>query len=185
VRHLAALIPILVATAPAQAHEGDHSCMPHMVTAGVGVAAQDLRGALDQGLFPAVGLAASHALAPVPELELRLRFQYDKALPGDELLRDRLHELRVLAGPSVITVLVPDRLDLVVGFEAGWAAHLLEDARAHGWSLGASVGLRGWVTWHTGFWGELRTSYVETDGDDLVLVARRPVELMVGWADRF
>jgi hypothetical protein len=193
--------PLLLVAGGAAAHDGDHSCMPHMVTASASVRGASLEGThpllagdVAEGYVPGVGVSATYALAPFPELELRLRFQYMKPLPDRAALRDGLHEIRGMLGTVFLAPLVPTTLDLAVGFEAGVVDYRLTQVEldvpfdadeALGWSLGASIGLRGWVTWHTGFWGELRAGHTHARDDGFALRSTWPIELALGWADRF
>jgi hypothetical protein len=190
-RALGAALGLLLAPSLARAHDGDHGRMPHMVTAGV-IPLQVARmlGAeprIEGRSVAAVGGAASYAYAPVREIELRARFAYVKPLPPSEALRDGLHQFRVTVGPVLVAELLPDDLDLVTSVELGAAIHHFDAANAVGPTAWASLGLRGWVSWHTGFWGELRTGLSDTSGapGGFTLWSAAPLELMLGWADRF
>jgi hypothetical protein len=179
--------------------------MPHMVTAGIApVSWTRMRGDLaalsapiDETSVAAVGLAASYAYSPIRACELRVRFHYLKPFPARASLRRGLHQFRAVLGPVALASIVPHKLDVVAAFETGLAVHRMtatdEDtslespAHAVGWTASVALGVRGWVTWHTGFWGELRTGYARTIGrrDAFELTAIWPAEIMAGWADRF
>lgn len=176
---------------PAAAHEGDHSCMLHMVSLWL----TPLHVASLESDHPAfsdnernvgaAGVAAAYAIA-AKALELRARFEYLKPFPDAEPLREELHRFRAVFAPAIVVPLIEDRLDLVGGFDAGVVDFWLEDVgHAIGWSASAGLELRGWVTWHTGFGVSVRAGYDEAKEESLPLRSAWPIALSLSYSDRF
>jgi hypothetical protein len=176
---------------PAAAHEGDHSCMLHMVSLWL----TPLHVASLESDHPAfsdnernvgaAGVAAAYAIA-ARALELRVRGEYLKPFPDDETLREDLHRFRAVFAPAIVVPLIEDRLDLVGGFDVGVVDFWLEDVgHAIGWSASAGLELRGWVTWHTGFGVGVRAGYDEADDDTFALRSAWPIALSLSYSDRF
>ncbi len=186
----------------AVAHDGDHRVMRHMVTAGITpLSLARIEGGHARAPQPiaelvtrAVGVSAGYSFAPVRELELRARLHYLKPFPIHPAYRDGLHAFRATVGPVLVRELIPYRLEGITALELGLAVYRLENgsgtsfdtAHAAGMTASALVGVRGWVTWHTGFWGEVRAGAADTGiRDQLRIWSAWPLELSLGWADRF
>jgi hypothetical protein len=180
--------------------------MPHMITAGVTPLYVAHLSGRHPGLEPprlaedniaAAGGVIGYGYQLAEQFELRLRLAVLKPLPTSgahpELLRRGLLELRAVVAPSVLVPLVDERLDALVGFEGGpslWrlpVAGAARDTTSHaaGATASAVLGLRGWVTHHTGFWLELSGGYAKATGRQLTIVSAWPLQATVGWADRF
>jgi hypothetical protein len=191
-------VVLLLSAESALAHEGDHSCMLHMVSVGIvplHVATFDSEHpAFDEAgtSIGAVGVSLAYALAATRMLELRIRAEYLKPFPEAEPLSDGLHRFRGVFAPAIVVPLIPDRLDLAGGFDAGVVVYGLdeksgfEEVFAVGWTASAAIELRGWVTWHTGFGVALRAGFDDATTDaNFPLRSAWPFELALTYSDRF
>lgn len=191
----------------AQAHDGAHDDMPHQVTAGlipIYVTAYDgahpglTEGPIDELNIGAIGVTVGYGHTLWRLLELRIRSEYIKPFPSRDALRSGLHEFRGVVGVSGVIPLAGDRLQLALGPEAGVAAWRLtavenDDAfsasHALGYTLSFATSLRGWVTYHTGFWAELGFGTADGshagDAPGSGIASRWPLRVALGWADRF
>ncbi len=198
---------LVAAPSRAVAHEGSHERMPHQITAGLiplYVALYDgahpglVAGPIDELNVAALGVTVSYGFTLWELLELRVRSEYIKPFPRREALAEGLHEFRAVLGASGIIPLWGPRLSLALGPEAGLAAWRLTaieadeagfaSAHAVGYTLSFAASLRGWVTHHTGFWGELGLGVADASGAGDAgdgIASRWPLRAAVGWADRF
>jgi hypothetical protein len=156
------------------------------------------RGAIDELNVGAMGIAISYAHAPLRGLELRLRGEYLKPFPEREALKGGLHGFRVVLAPALVAPLT-DWLELAGDIDVGVSIWRFQEAfadelrpgfgasHAVGWTMSSSLGLRAWVTAHTGFWLDVAAGYDETrrGSDGLSIRSGWPLKATVGWSDRW
>ena len=154
-------------------------------------------GPIDELNVGAFGLLVGYAYRPWRLLELRGRGQWLKPFPGRDALDTGLHEFRVTGGAAAVVPLGSPHLELAFGLDAGlglFRLRKIEEPRpgfsashALGWTLGWTAAFRGFVTDHTGFWGEAGFGLTDASGAgrDGGIASRWPLQLTLGWADRF
>ena len=146
----------------------------------------------------AIGVSVSYSYAPWKYLELKIQSDYLKPFVGRDAIDEGLHEFRGVLGVDGVLPLGCDYMQLNFGVDGGmaaWRLTAIEDGRedfsashALGWTLQWRAGFRGWISDHTGFWGE--TGFGVADASSVGergngLSARWPLRVTVGWADRF
>jgi len=155
-------------------------------------------GPIDERNIGSLGVSLSYAFAPWRNLEVKIQGEYLKPFPGRAALDQGLHELRAVLGVDAVVPLGCDYMELVFGIDGGmaaWRLTELEDQRddfsashAMGWTLSLHSAFRGWITDHTGFWGELSSgaadgSSAADDGNGIA--SRWPLRVSLGWISRF
>jgi hypothetical protein len=197
---------LVVVTADASALPDDPRQMQHRVEAGLTplyVTRLDGRqdalvdGPIDELNVGAIGLLVGYAFRPLHLVELRLRGQYLKPFPGRDALDEGLHELRLTGGVGMVLPLATPQLELAFGVDAGAGLFRLtafeEDrpdvsaSHAAAFTVAWTAGFRGWITDHTGVWGEagFGLSDASSAGGDSGIASRWPLQVTLGWADRF
>lgn len=206
-RSVAALstVGILLVTAEASALPDDPRDMQHRVEAGFtplyltrldGQQDALTEGPIDELNVGAIGLLVGYAFRPVRLIELRLRGQWLKPFPGRAALDEGLHELRITGGIGAVLPLATPHLELAFGLDAGAGLFRLtafEEGRdlpashAGAFTVAWTAAFRGWITDHTGFWGEAGFGLTDgsSAGEDSGIASRWPLQMTVGWADRF
>jgi hypothetical protein len=174
------------------AHEGDdptaHREMPFQVTAGlVAVCPSTFTRATDvTTTIGCLGGEISGAFAPAilssdRPLELRLRLAYARPVTGDGPTID---ELRATIGADWVASLAGGWTMLTVGPNLGLVGVAVDDRWLPGLFVGGTVGVRPFVTFHTGFFAELSFGaslfFAEEHAQSASLG-----RLVLGWADRF
>lgn len=187
----------------ATAHEGDdpaaHVSMPTQITAGLTSlcpmkVSSELREASAIACF---GGEVTLAFSPVPEARdtfaVRLRFGYARPLLSEETehavdLFATFHEFRALASPEYVAVRFGDTLNLAVGPSLGFEGALVGpdgEKFLPAIHVGGAAAVRGFVTYHTGFFAETSFGagfYLHETAD---LASRSLGRITLGWIDRF
>jgi hypothetical protein len=177
--------------ATALADDGDDSDMPNIVTLGVApLDALALRGrvpkldAIPRETISGWSLTAGYGLSPLEDFELHLRFAYRSPYTFVKTSDDDLHLFDGSVRLLFRSQLSP-RAQLYAAFDGGSSFAVVDEIGA-GASLGAALGVRGWLTDHTGVWAEVGMGYAATrfDNGDALQIGT-PVRMTFGWADRF
>lgn len=182
----------------------NHRSLPNQVTAGViAVCPSHLRfehaDLADMSSAEGVacfGATISFARELTRDFELRARVTYIKPALLDDVLSSHAHEFEATLSPSFLAYRFADRLTFTLGPEVGLKGFILEDtvvgdvltlqgADAWGVFVGGSVGIRPWVTFHSGFFAEMGFSYGQVWSDLLEVQSTTLGRVTLGWADRF
>jgi hypothetical protein len=154
--------------------------------------------AIDEFGVGAIGVTVSYSFAPWKYFEIRSQLEYMKPFVGREALDKGLHEFRGVLGVDGVLPLGCDYMQLTFGVDGGWVGWRLTEleqdradfsaSNALGWTLSWKAGFRGWITDHTGFWGE--SSFGAADASSVGdrgngLSERWPLRVTLGWADRW
>jgi hypothetical protein len=191
----------MLAARTANAHDGDHSSMPNMVSLGITpLSVGRYTGShpryatpIDDEVVGALGASIAFGRRLGDGFELGLRSEFLKPFPSREALREGLYEFRVVLAPGVVASLVPERLDLAANFQAGIGVAYLNEhedggggtSYALGYTLGAGVSLRAWVTHHTGFSLDAAIVHGRFERGDFELIGVAPLRATLGYHDRF
>lgn len=196
----------LGSAANAYAHDPDnpdaHRSMPNQVTAGVialcpsSYDVDEPAGTVSADGVACIGVQLSFSRELGRHFELRLRTSYERPFlfasqEGDALDRplDSLHDVRATIGGSAVFYRLSDDLTLTVGPEIGLAAFVREtpsESLAYwGIAWGGVLGIRPWLTYHTGLFAEAAFGGAATWNDDSTLRSTTLGRLTLGWADRF
>lgn len=132
-------------------------------------------------------LTFSHELSR--HFELRFRAGYDKPFPFDDSQLDFLHEVRATLSADVVFYRLQDELTLTLGPELGLATFVFERSNENqtfwGVAWGGVLGVRPWLTYHTGLFAEAGFGGTITWQDGSTLSSTTLGRITVGWADRF
>lgn len=183
----------------AKAHDPDnpeaHRSMPNQVTAGAITlcpTAHDLdRPGSRQGAegVACIGAALSFSRELGRHFELRIRAAYDKPFLFDDTELDSLHEVRATLSADAVFYRLRDKLTLTLGPELGLATFVHEqpDENQTYWGVawGGVLGIRPWLTYHTGLFAEAGFGGTITWQDDTTLSSTTLGRITLGWADRF
>ncbi len=182
---------VTAAARPASAHEGDdptaHREMPFQVTAGlVALCPSTFTRATE--VTTSIGcLGGEISGAAAPEigserpLELRLRLAYARPVTGEGPTVD---ELRATLGADWVASVAEGFTALSVGPNLGLVGLSIADRFLPGLFVGGTVGVRPFVTFHTGFFAELSFGASLFFADEHTQSASLG-RLVLGWADRF
>ena len=155
------------------------------------------QGPIDELNVAAFGILVGYAVRPHRLLEVRLRGQWLKPFPGRAALDEGLHEFRLTTGLGAVLPLGTPHMELAFGVDGGLGMFRLtaiEDDRpdfsashAAAYTFAWTAGFRGWITDHTGFWGEAGFGLTDasTAGANTGIASRWPLQVTMGWADRF
>ena len=182
----------------AWAHQADdpeaHRSMPNQVTAGVVAlcpSSYDVSGTgrdVSADGVACIGAAISFSREVGRFFELRLRTAYERPFLFDEKLGS-LHNVRVTGSPAAVFYRLADDLTLTLGPELGLAAFVRETpsgADAYwGVAWGGVLGVRPWLTYHTGLFAEAAFGGATSWGGDSELRSITLGRVTLGWADRF
>ena len=141
----------------------------------------------------------SLAFSPVPEASdtfaVRLRFGYahpvlldDSVLTALTSLFEPLHEFRALVSPEYMAVRFGDTVHVAVGPSLGFEGVLVGPRGGvflPAIHAGGTVALRGFVTYHTGFFAETSFGAGVTIHDSADFSSRSLGRVTLGWIDRF
>ncbi len=188
---------LLLTPCTAWAHEPEnpdaHRSMPNQVTAGVTVMCPGQIRSEGQALRSVACVGASIAFARElsRHFDLRARVEYDKPFPDSDVLYASLHTLRFTVAPELVAYRFDQRFTVTLGPEVGGAFALTteqNDAPSRtgwGFTVGAVAGLRGWVSYHTGFFGEVGAGLSDVATGEWSLRRVWLGRVTLGWADRF
>lgn len=193
-----------VPAAPAWAHEPDnpdaHRSMPNQVTAGVTALCPSAYAVHEPtGDASAEGVACIGAVIGVSReigrtFELRLRTSYERPFlfSGPDAVANplgSLHNVRATLGAGALFYRLSDKLTVTVGPELGLAAFVREtpnESRAYwGVAWGGVLGVRPWLTYHTGLFAEAAFGGAAAWEGDSTLRSTTLGRVSLGWADRF
>jgi len=197
---------LLLLAGEAAALPDDPRQMQHRVEAGITplyLARLDGRqdalvnGPIDELNVAAFGLLVGYAYRPLRLLELRVRGQWLKPFPGRDALDKGLHEFRLTGGVAAVLPLGTPSLELAFGIDGGVGMFRLTEieedrpdfsaSHAAAYTFAWTAGFRGWITDHTGVWGQAGFGLTDASGagTDSGIASRWPLQVTVGWADRF
>jgi hypothetical protein len=186
-----ALAVVACHSASAWAHDGDHRSMPNHVTAGIApLDAMALRGttpavpAVPRDTISGYSVTLGYGHQLFDDFELHLRWAY--AWPHT-FVESSDHDLHVFRGTmrALMRAELSPRAQLYAAFDGG-ALFALVDELGAGATAGAALGVRGWLTHHTGFWAELGVGYGGARFDEQhSLQIGTPLKMTLGWIDRF
>lgn len=187
--------------ATARAHQPEnpdaHRSMPNQVTAGVIAlcpSSYDIHstaGTVSADGVACIGAAISFSREVGRFFELRLRTAYERPFLFERLPNElgSLHDVRATLGASAVFYRLSDDLTLTVGPELGLAGFVREtpdESRAYfGVAWGGVLGIRPWLTYHTGLFAEAAFGGASTWHEDSTLRSTTLGRLTLGWADRF
>ncbi len=153
------------------------------------------RGEMSIAGVPCIGASISFAREIGRHFEVRLRVSYDKPFPANDALEAGLHELYATVGPALVAYRMNDALTVTLGPEVGFYGAFftrtealggaIEPFRAPGWTTAMTAAVRPWITYHTGFFGEVSAGVASGVADDIEVRAGWLGRVTVGWADRF
>ncbi len=172
--------------------------MPNQVTAGV-IALCPSSYDVDSGDGVAsaegvacIGAALSFSREIGRYFELRLRTSYERPFLFDRVSSElgSLHDIRATVGASAVFYRLADDLTVTIGPELGLAGFVREtpddNTRAYwGVAWGGVLGLRPWLTYHTGLFAEAAFGGASAWHEGSTLRSVTLGRVTLGWADRF
>lgn len=182
----------------------NHRSLPNQVSAGVIAACPshvryqhaDLQATDTAESVACFGASIAFSRELTRDFELRARVTYIKPAFFDDVLASHAHDFEATLSPSFLAYRFADRLTFTLGPEVGLKGFILEDtlrgdavtlrgADAWGVFVGGSVGIRPWVTFHSGFFAEMGFSYGQVWSEVLEVQSTTLGRVTLGWADRF